>query len=1373
VSTPKNPFVGLRPFETADYSLFFGRDAQVEDLLERLRRTRFLAVVGCSGCGKSSLVRAGLIPALEAGFLVHDRDAWTVVNMKPGDSPIRNLAATLERLSRALSATTTTTVSAYTTDAIAQAIEEGDVAAILRKFEPVLRDTNRNVLMLVDQFEELFRFSGHSTNGAKKEEAAGFVDALLAFAEQRMLPFYIVLTMRSDFLGYCDTFHGLPEAMNRSLYLVPRLTRRQRQEAIEGPIRLIGGSVAPRLLDRLLNAPHGIRDDHQPDDEGDQLPVLQHAMMRTWEQHQQHALPGQPVDIQHYVLAGTLSGALEQDADAALKDSDRELTRGVFQALTDTDAANRQIRRPAKLSELQALTGAPRARILAELNRFRAEDRCFLVWSDQESDPSIDISHESLIRRWSTLREWVREEAASADQYKRLAKAAERHARHEEGLWTDPQLQLALTWEQEQRPSRAWAERHVSGTEFEQAIGFLAESKEAALEQKREEEQQRQRESERETALVVAQWREKRNRLLVAGAIVVTTAGTVTFTRIQYQRELTTQLLARQSRDVRETTPQQSVLLAVEALKANARVKAGENALRAALVGVGGRGLGGHASEIRALALSRSGRWLVTASVDSVRRWDLTNRQPELTSTTLWSADAKSTLSEVRTLAIAPNETVVALGREDGRVLIASLGGAASPPTVLQGHESPLSALAFSHDGKWLFSGSEDGSLWRWSLRTLSQGSTHKRMTATGRHEAISIITVDPSDRWLVTSITPRDNERNQEGEAQLWSLTEGDRPVWRRAGVSTVDVDSNGTYLITGDVNGSVMLWRLGRYYTASADTNLRLAPEIVLSCAAAPGSSRPEFSNRAITSIASTRKAGHDVVAAGGAAGQMCLWTLDDSEGKKAHPIVLSSNGPAIEQLRFSPDAHWLAIAYQDAAVRLLRDPCDDAIAEGVDLRGHDEPVRALAFTPDSLHLVSGSSDGTARLWSLEEPDPSSTSIVRRGGGKAVSTVSLSSSGRWYFEGQKTGSGQLWDLERGADFTPLRAADGDPVIEGKISADERWLTARTAGGKLQLWSLGDRNTPEPRVSDSDASAFDLSACGPWFVAAVRDHVIARQLSDADLTNRPLEGHSGRGQRIDKVAAGRNVFAAVSKDGPVHLWKWNGSTFSESDLPGRVPAPIAMSISCRDRWLAIGEPNRILVWDLSRPTTPPRELQGQGSLTALDMSRDERWLIAGTNDGSASVYDLPSSKSSPAHVWGGHQGTVLTVVMSPDSQSFATGGQDGDVKLWNLSDRLEDPAILPAHDDGIASAVFLPDGKLMTASMTGVVRHWRIGAEGLLDQARVFAGRNLSALEWKKYFPSRIACRPTFPDLPDRCVDQSREERAPSGQAINRWALK
>ncbi len=460
--TVQNPFVGLRPFESRDSLYYFGRKEQTHALLKQLYANRFVAVVGSSGCGKSSLVRAGLVPNLEAGFLVQDRDLWEIATFKPGDAPLYHLAATLASLT---GSNTPTAV-----EKLLKTVQRRGAQALIDLVQPSLNAEDSNLLIVVDQFEELFRFQQARTTQVR-EEAADFVSILLYLAEQTVVPIYVILTMRSDFIGECDAFQGLPEAMNNSQYLVPRLTRHQRREAFLGPIRLAGADMTPRLMDRLLNESLDTRDD---------LPVLQHVLMRTWNVWANDSRNG-AIDLEHYERSGTLKNALRLHADEALKDLNNEhrlIAKRMFQALTETDASNRRIRRPAHLSQIKAICGkkVSNQTIMSLIERFNDENRNFLVLSSRTSkdDPLVDISHESLIRQWKTLADWVDQEAESARIYRRLAQSAELHATGKAGLYKETDLQVALDWQQQQQPNAEWAARYDA--KFSLAEGFLEQS---------------------------------------------------------------------------------------------------------------------------------------------------------------------------------------------------------------------------------------------------------------------------------------------------------------------------------------------------------------------------------------------------------------------------------------------------------------------------------------------------------------------------------------------------------------------------------------------------------------------------------------------------------------------------------------------------------------------------------------------------------------------------------------------------------------------------------------------------------------------------------------------------------------------------------
>ena len=469
-----NPYVGLRPFFAGDSLYFFGREQQTADLLEILHAQRFLGVVGSSGSGKSSLVCAGLLPALLGGFLVGDRDHWHIVQMKPGGAPIFNLATGLVKAMGN---------PPDARDALERAIRDEHTGAIIKFLTPQLK-SNENVFVLVDQFEEVFAFRGverddglessdtdrHRQRASRRAEAADFVDLIMALADQRDLPIYVALTMRTDFLGDCDLFYGLPEALNRGRYLVPRMTREQLREAVECPALLEpGAQIAPRLTDRLLN---------ELGDRFDRLPVLQHALLRTWDEWQRAGGVGS-IDLRHYDQAGGLERALDLDAESAMTGLDETATARVFKRLTKTDVSRRRVRDPARISELIAASGANRAVVESIISHFEGNGRSFVHASseDDPDDPRVDISHESLIRQWDRLRKWVDEERESRDRYIELVGRARKWKQEEAGLLSGPELRSYSSWRLTEKPTPGWARRYFEADDaFKSAELYLDES---------------------------------------------------------------------------------------------------------------------------------------------------------------------------------------------------------------------------------------------------------------------------------------------------------------------------------------------------------------------------------------------------------------------------------------------------------------------------------------------------------------------------------------------------------------------------------------------------------------------------------------------------------------------------------------------------------------------------------------------------------------------------------------------------------------------------------------------------------------------------------------------------------------------------------
>jgi WD40 repeat protein/energy-coupling factor transporter ATP-binding protein EcfA2 len=489
-----NPFPGLRAFEPDEDHLFFGRERQVDNLLSRLRRTRFLSVVGTSGSGKSSLVRSGLIPSLYSGYMVHAGSSWRIALMRPGGDPIRNLAAALDapgvlRMEQA------------------DGMNRGLLEATLRRSALGLVDAikhahvpaDENVLVAVDQFEELFRFKQGKPGSTVRDEAIAFVKLLLEGARHCEGHIYVVLTMRSEFIGRCTEFPGLAEAVNEGQYLVPRLTRDELRLAITGPVAVGGGTIAPRLVTRVLN---------DVGDYTDQLPILQHALMRTWSCWERNHGDG-PIDFADYEAVGTMTDALSRHAEEAYAElttqRDQQICESVFKALTETTPQAGGIRRPSTLEELCLIAGATCEQVIGVIDRFRAPGRSFLMppMSVELDDRTIvDLSHESLMRVWTRLIAWTYEDARSEEIYRRLCEAAALYEDGEGGLLRDPALQMTLNWREAHHPTAAWAQRY--DPDFDRAMQFLSGSEKARNAEVAEKERARRLQLERTRRVAIA-----------------------------------------------------------------------------------------------------------------------------------------------------------------------------------------------------------------------------------------------------------------------------------------------------------------------------------------------------------------------------------------------------------------------------------------------------------------------------------------------------------------------------------------------------------------------------------------------------------------------------------------------------------------------------------------------------------------------------------------------------------------------------------------------------------------------------------------------------------------------------------------------------
>jgi len=403
-----NPFPGLRPYEEPDADWFFGRGAEINDLLKRLRRLHFVAIVGASGCGKSSLIRAGVMPQIRDGYLDAE---WLIAAFRPGERPVANLA---EALCPELSCDP---------EEFTEKLHSGS-QGLVKAIQAAALPSGARVLILVDQFEELFQFAQRNGDSAQ-EEVKQFLKLLLAAAASDEVAGYVVVTMRLEWLNECATYVGLAEAINEGIYLVPQMSRRQFNQAIFGPLDAAGGAITTALLDRMLN---------DLDGRSDQLPVLQHALLRIWERRGDK----DTFDAGEYEAIGTFSNCLSNHAEevfAELSDPQKKIAELLFRSITQV-YKNRKIRRPQPVGEILKATGGDFAQLETVIAAFSRTGRSFLVTTKGRLEPSaiVDISHEALIRQWGRLSSWVDNEAELQSRLARLEEEAAEWDRDRKGF---------------------------------------------------------------------------------------------------------------------------------------------------------------------------------------------------------------------------------------------------------------------------------------------------------------------------------------------------------------------------------------------------------------------------------------------------------------------------------------------------------------------------------------------------------------------------------------------------------------------------------------------------------------------------------------------------------------------------------------------------------------------------------------------------------------------------------------------------------------------------------------------------------------------------------------------------------------------------
>jgi WD40 repeat protein len=1236
------PYRGLRALDEADAAVFFGRDADVVRGLDELRGMRergvkrMLVILGASGAGKSSFLRAGLLPRLKRD----DRHFLPLPIIRPERAVLSGtsgLAASLELAFRGLKAPVSRgemrrrLAEPQGLDTLLGELQELGRARLEPGASPP------TVVIPIDQGEELFGARDRAEGGAEAEAFVSSLAGVLAepsdrgaeaiAARQRALA---IVSIRAESYGSLQTEPRL-ERVKPQLYPLNPIPRGEFKAVIEGPAARATAAgrkltLEPVLTEQLLRDAEG----------ADALPLLGFTLERLFLEY------GGDGDLRldEYDKLGGVRGSITAAIEHAFAEPGREpavppdraererrlrLAFVPWLALVDPDTGERK-RRVARWNEIPEPARPLIDRLVAA--RLLVQDRPIQAGGGE--DTVVEIAHEALLRQWSALDGWLAEDAGELQRLEAARRAAAEWQKNGRApAWlVHAGERLAAAEALQRRP----AFDHLLG---EQGRAYLSGCR--AVERRRLQREARSARWLRSlvvglgVALVFALlvgWealRQKGAAEREARGARAAQSGQIASLALSSLRLAGTSF---------EALPQRSLLLAVQALRITEdrhepSVPAAREALRRVLASTGGRSFGGHDSAVLAVDLSRNGRWMVTASENG-------------SSARLWDLETKDAATQVRELPGAGGPVAI---RDDSRFLVTAGRGkeparlwdltSPTPTATARVLDEAAGPFAFSRDNRWLVTGGADRSVRLWDLasrlasaptvlppqenrqiviavspdsrwlvtsgwnpdneyemdvtRLWDLAAPHPETTGLelkGHTASVSNIVFSPDSRWLATSsAVRRSHNAHSDEHVRLWDLTKIPASAIELAGhegpITAMAISRDGRWLVTGSADRTARVWKLTGDAIGATSVVLPGHDGAVIGAVIAP----QRDSGPMIVTIDEVKNPGSSIRHA-----LARVWKLE-TESQASLPAVVSHNDRAISVSLFTPsdDGRRLLLASGRTAFVLDLDlvahsPTSPPIA----LYAHEGDITTAAFARDGASVATGAADRTAHLWRLHPVRPSAqptvlltddTRFAMSPDNRQLVTIGSASP-----DGPPSQVAVLWDLTSPdmATRSVLLRGHTQPIVDLAVSHDGRWLATGSEDATARLWDL--------RASDPSAASIVMA------------------------------GHGG---------------------------------------------PVTPIVFSRDgRWLVTGSSDpTVRLWDLSRknPSEAPRVLRAAGSASQLAISTDSRWLAVHATSGST-LLDLKAT--DPARTSMVLKDADSRVLLSPDGRWLITYGSDEEVTL-------------------------------------------------------------------------------------------------------------
>lgn len=1185
------PFKGLQYFDVVDADLYFGREALTQKLLNQLRESHFLSVVvGASGSGKSSLVRAGLIPALRA-----TSDDWRIHIMTPTAHPLEALAATLTRGSESVTATAT----------LMDDLERDprSLQLYLRRISNDIKRAptlvNRHHLLVVDQFEELFTLCHDELE--REQFIDNLLDALGKSKSRTDGGLTLVLTLRADFYAHLAQYPELRDAVATHQEYIGPMTMEELRRAIEEPAKLgtaIGGTIwefEPGLVDLILR---------DVGDEPGALPLLSHALLETWKRRAGHIMT-----LKGYADAGGVHGAIAHTAEGVydtLSSEQQAIALSVFLRLTELGEGTEDTRRRVSFDEV--LSDSEDAEQVRGVINLLAEARLITVGQD-----TVEVAHEALIREWSRLREWLNQDREGLRLHRSLTEAAQEWElleRDPGALYRGARLVQAKEWfalhpntlnapertflnasnAQEERETRereqAQQRELASAKELVESSRRLADEQQArAQEAAKSESRLRRRAYAIAAAFVLA--------MLLAGLALVlgeqarTSAAVAqeNAARAEAERRIATvRELAASAVSNLTVDPERSILLALSAMNKTYAVDhtvlpealdALHRAFQALRIELTVRG---HTDEVWSAVYSPDGARIATASADGTAKVRDATTGKELFT-------LKAANGTVWYAAFSPDGKLLATAGSDYLAHIWDAAGGEKLRT-LAGHADEVFHIEFSPDSSRVVTVSPDGTAKVWDAFTgeeqlsLNQGDGARPYWGTYSPDGSRIAvanTADGNQGWasiwdavtgaeLVT--LPRQNgyvnsvafspdgtrivTTSDDQSARIWDVRDGQELLTlysQTVNVVNAAFSPDGKHVATANGDRHIIVWDA---FTGQQVLDLPSHASDILTVAYSPDGSKILTASRDQTAK---------------------VWNVGPSREDRTlinSPPIASPIGA---KLAYSPDGSRLAVAFSDPVAKIWSTTNGQPETE---LAGHTEAVNFIAYSADGARLATVGGDGTARVWDAVT-------------GKELLTIPIPT-----------------ELVVGAAFSPdgtrLGTASFDPVAQvWEAETGER--IHNLVGHKEWLTGI----TFSPDGSRIATSSFDTTAM-------VWDAVTGKEV----LT---LVGHQDTVRQVVYSPDGTRI-ATAGLEGIARVW--DASSGKELlSLRGHTGSVFAVAYSHDGKFLATASGDKTAkIWD----ALTGQELQtlyAEDGLTGVAFSPDGTQLAVASRDGTNRFYLL------------------------------------------------------------------------------------------------------------------------------------------------------